>query len=163
MSAGPNSAGELLQLFRTGAVATRGELQRVTGLARSTLTYRLDALIAAGYLIEDGSVADPRPGRPSTRLRVNDQTTTVLAADLGATHGRLAICTAAGEVIAETVIESSIEKGPTTVLATVASELDRLLERSGLSADTLRGIALGVPGPVNWHTGRIARSISMPG
>ena len=47
MSAGPNSAGELLQLFRTGAATTRGELQQVTGLARSTLTYRVDALLAA--------------------------------------------------------------------------------------------------------------------
>ena len=119
MSAGPNSAGELLQLFRTGAVATRGELQRITGLARSTLTYRVDALLAAGYLTEDGSVADSRRGRPSTRLRVNDQATTVLVADLGATHGRLAVSTAAGEVITETVIESAIEKGPSTVLDTV--------------------------------------------
>ncbi|HEY9468268.1 MAG TPA: sugar kinase, partial [Propionibacteriaceae bacterium] len=98
-----NSAGELLQLFRTGTVATRGELQRVTGLARSTLTARIDALLAAGYLTEDGSVVDLRRGRPSTRLRVNDQATTVLVADLGRTHGRLAVSTAAGDVISETV------------------------------------------------------------
>src|SRR6187200_1053888 len=87
----PNSAGELLQLFRTGRVTTRGELQRVTGLARSTLTARIDALLAAGYLTEDGNVADPRRGRPSTRLRVNHQASTVLVADLGRTHGRLAV------------------------------------------------------------------------
>ena len=163
MSAGPNSAGELLQLFRTGAVATRGELQRITGLARSTLTYRVDALLAAGYLTEDGSVADSRRGRPSTRLRVNDQATTVLVADLGATHGRLAVSTAAGEVITETVIESAIEKGPSTVLDTVIGELDAMLKRSGRPPETLRGVGMGVPGPVNWQTGRIARSISMPG
>jgi predicted NBD/HSP70 family sugar kinase len=163
VSAGQNSAGQLLQLFRTGAVATRGELQRVTGLARSTLTNRVDALLAAGYLTEDGSVADPRRGRPSTRLRVNDQGKTVVVADLGATHGRLAVSTAAGEVITETVIESSIEKGPSTVLATVTAELDAMLKRSGHSPETLRGVGMGVPGPVNWHTGRIARSISMPG
>lgn len=86
-------------------------LQRVTGLARSTLSTRVDALLAAGYLTEDGSVTDPRRGRPSTRLRVNDQAATVLVADLGATHGRLAVSTAEGEVINETVIESAIEKG----------------------------------------------------
>jgi hypothetical protein len=45
---GPNSAGDLLQLFRTGAVATRGELQQVTGLSRSTVTLRIDALLGAG-------------------------------------------------------------------------------------------------------------------
>jgi predicted NBD/HSP70 family sugar kinase len=163
VSSAKNSAGELLQLFRSGQVATRSDLQRVTKLARSTLSSRVDALLAAGYLTEDGSVADPRRGRPSTRLRVNEQATIVLVADLGATHGRLAVSTAAGHVIAETVIESAIDKGPEVVLATVTDELERLLKQSGRAADSLRGVGLGVPGPVNWHTGRIARSISMPG
>jgi len=163
VSSGPNSAGELLQLFRSGKVATRSELQRATRLARSTLTNRVDALLAAGYLTKDGSVADPRRGRPSTRLRVNDEATIVLAADLGASHGHLAVSTAAGDVITDSVVESSIDKGPDAVLEVVTAELDALMQRSGRPADSLRGVGLGVPGPVNWHTGRIARSISMPG
>jgi predicted NBD/HSP70 family sugar kinase len=151
-----------LQLFRTGEVATRGELQRVTGLARSTLTFKIDALLAAGYLVEDGSIVDGR-GRPSTRLRVNDQGTTILVADLGATHGRLAVGTPAGDVLVESVIESTIGKGPDAVLAMVTRRLDQLLKRSGRTRSSLRGTAIGVPGPVNLQTGRIARSISMPG
>ena len=162
MSSGPNSAGELLQLFRTGEVVTRSDVQRVTGLARSTFTYKIDALLAAGYLIEDGSIVDGR-GRPSTRLRVNDQGTTILVADLGATHGRLAVGTPAGDVLVESVIESTIGKGPDAVLAMVTRRLDQLLKRSGRTRSSLRGTAIGVPGPVNLQTGRIARSISMPG
>jgi predicted NBD/HSP70 family sugar kinase len=162
VSPGPNSAGELLQLFRTGSVATRSELQRVTGLARSTVTYKVDALLTAGYLVENGSIVDGR-GRPSTRLRVNDQVTTILVADLGATHGRLAVANPAGEVLVDSVIESSIVKGPEAVLAIVTRTLDQLLEQSGRSSSSLRGTAMGVPGPVNLHTGRVARSISMPG
>jgi predicted NBD/HSP70 family sugar kinase len=157
-----NSAGELLQLFRTGEVGTRGELQRVTRLARSTVTHKVDALLAAGYLVEAGSIIDGR-GRPSTRLRVNDEVTTILVADLGATHGRLAVSTAGGEVLVEAVIESSIRKGPEMVLPMVTRELDQLLERSGRARSSLRGAALGMPGPVNLHAGRVARSISMPG
>ena len=163
MSSVPNnSAGELLQLFRTGEVGTRGELQRVTRLARSTVTHKVDALLAAGYLVEAGSIIDGR-GRPSTRLRVNDEVWTILVADLGATHGRLAVSTAGGEVLAEAVIESSIRKGPEVVLPMVTRELDQLLERSGRTRSSLRGAALGMPGPVNLHAGRVARSISMPG
>jgi predicted NBD/HSP70 family sugar kinase len=108
-------------------------------------------------------VVDPRRGRPSTRLRINDQASTVVVADLGRTHGRLAVSTAAGEVISEMVIESLIDKGPSTVLDMVTSELDGLLKQSGRPPESLRGVALGVPGPVDWHSGRIARSISMPG
>ena len=162
VSSGPNSAGELLQLFRTGSVATRSELQRVTGLARSTLTYKVDALLTAGYLVENGSIVDGR-GRPSTRLRVNDRVTTILVADLGATHGRLAVANPAGEVLVESVIESSIGKGPDAVLATVTRRLDQLLKRSRRTRSSLRGAAIGVPGPVDLQAGRIARSISMPG
>ena len=157
-----NSAGALLQLFRSRRARTRNDVQTLTGLARSTVTYKIDSLLDGGYLAEDGSIADGR-GRPSTRLRINDRDTTVLAADLGATHGRLAVATAAGDVLAETVIESSIAKGPVAVLSTVRKEFERLLQRSGRARSTMRGIGMGVPGPVNWTTGRIARSISMPG
>jgi predicted NBD/HSP70 family sugar kinase len=151
-----------LQLFRTGEVATRSELQRVTGLARSTVAPKVDALLTSGYLVEDGSIVDGR-GRPSTRLRVNDQATTILVADLGATHGRLAVGTPAGDVLVESVIESNISKAPDAVLAMVTRKLDQLLKRSGRTRTSLRGTAIGVPGPVNLQAGRIARSISMPG
>ena len=93
-----NSAGALLQLFRTSRARTRNDVQNLTGLARSTVTIKIDALLAAQYLVEDGSIVDGR-GRPATRLRVNDRATTVLVADLGATHGRLAVSTAGGEVL----------------------------------------------------------------
>ena len=163
MSSGLSSAGELLQLFRTGEVATRSELQRVTGLARSTVAPKVDALLAAGYLVEDGSIVDGR-GRPSTRLRVNDQATTILVADLGATHGRLAVGTPAGEVLVESVIESNIGKGPDAVLAMVTRRARPAAEAVGAH-----------PFQPAWRwqsvfrvrstcsTGRIARSISMPG
>jgi predicted NBD/HSP70 family sugar kinase len=126
------------------------------------VTLRIDALLDAGYLVEDGSIIDGR-GRPSTRLRLNDHLTTILVADLGATHGRLAVGTPAGDVLVESVIESHIGKGPETALAMVTRKLDQLLKRSGRTRSSLRGAAIGVPGPVNWRTGRIARSISMPG
>ena len=71
MASSLNSAGEMLQLVRSGRARTRGELQRMSGLARSTVTTKVDVLLSAGYLVEDGSLIDGR-GRPATRLRVND-------------------------------------------------------------------------------------------
>ena len=157
-----NSAGALLQLFRSSRVRTRNDVQNLTGLARSTVTIKIDALLAACYLVEDGTIIDGR-GRPATRLRVNDQATTVLVADLGATHGRLAVSTAAGEVLAETVIESAIDTGPGRGAGHGDRRARGAAGGSGRDPPPLRGVGLGVPGPVNWHTGRIARSISMPG
>ena len=153
--------GRLLQLFRSRAVATRNELQQVTGLARSTVAYKIDALLAA-RLPGRGRQHGRRPGPTVHPASGQRPPTTVLAADLGPTHGRLAVSTAAGDVLAETVIESSIDKGPETVLHVIARV--RRAAGSGRAATaSLRGIGMGVPGPVDWATGRIARSISMPG
>ncbi|MGH8966080.1 MAG: winged helix-turn-helix transcriptional regulator, partial [Actinomycetes bacterium] len=46
------SAGGLLLLVRRGVATTRRDLIRVSGLARSTVTQRVDALLAAGLLRE---------------------------------------------------------------------------------------------------------------
>src|SRR5262245_44484614 len=47
----PATAGELLDLVRTGRAHTRSELQRVTGLSRTAVTSRVSALTAAGLLL----------------------------------------------------------------------------------------------------------------
>src|SRR3977135_4469724 len=66
----PATAGELLHLVRTGQATTRKALQNLSGLSRSTLTGRLDALQAAGWLAESGQ-ADSTGGRPAKQLRFN--------------------------------------------------------------------------------------------
>ena len=43
-------AGDLFQLLRDGKARTRSELIAVTGLARTTLAARIDALTALGYI-----------------------------------------------------------------------------------------------------------------
>ena len=47
MTGNQASAGHLLRLIRNGTAVTRGELQRTTGLSRSTVGHRLDQLFGA--------------------------------------------------------------------------------------------------------------------
>ena len=46
-TAGP---GGILALIRSGEAVTRAQIMAVTGLSRSTVAQRLDALIAHGYI-----------------------------------------------------------------------------------------------------------------
>src|SRR5258708_25741460 len=62
--------GAVLALFRDGRARTRADLVHLTGLARSTVTQRLDALLAAGLLVPDGKSASTG-GRPPTQFRFN--------------------------------------------------------------------------------------------
>jgi predicted NBD/HSP70 family sugar kinase len=159
---GGTSAGELFQLIRRGVVSTRSQLMAVTGLARSTITQRLESLIATGYLIEEGRDASTGGRRPAM-LAPNETPKTILAIDLGATHGRLAVLDGAATPLAERAIETHIQSGPDAVLERACSILVELLDEAQRKPATVCGIGIGVPGPVNTKTSRPVQPPIMPG
>jgi predicted NBD/HSP70 family sugar kinase len=87
----------------------------------------------------------------------------ILAADLGATHARLALSDLAGTPLAEHASELDIGQGPEPVLEWVCAEFEKLLRRAGRKAADVRGIGIGVPGPVEFASGRPVSPPIMPG
>ena len=116
-------AGSLLRLIRNGEAVTRADLVRRTGLARSTVAQRLDALLAHQLVYEAGGVASTG-GRPPTVLAFNQGAGVVLVADLGATHSRLVVSDLAGAPLAETTFDMDIADGPEIVLEYVHERFD---------------------------------------
>jgi predicted NBD/HSP70 family sugar kinase len=158
----PTSAGALLRAIREGSAVTRADLARHAGLARSTVAQRVDALLAAGLVVEAGG-STSTGGRPATVLAFNNAAGVVLVADLGATHARVAVSDLAGTPIAETAGDQDIASGPDEVLAWVSARFGELLEQTGRSPADVRGIGIGVPGPVEFASGRPFNPPIMPG
>ena len=157
-----NTPGELLSLIRGGTAMTRADLARHTGLARSTVAQRVDALLAGGLLLEAGDTPSTG-GRPATMLAFNHEAGVVLVADLGATHARMALTDLAGTPLAEQAGDLDIALGPDEVLSWVSARFGELLQKTGKGAADLRGIGIGVPGPVEFDTGRPVNPPIMPG
>jgi predicted NBD/HSP70 family sugar kinase len=157
----PGGAGQLLQLVRDGVAETRPELVAQTGASRSVIAARVDALLAAGLLVEDGRAASTG-GRPANHLSFNGASAHVLVADLGATHARVAITDLAGRVLLEQPGDVRIDAGPIVVLDWVRDRFDALLRRLD-ERRPVRGIGIGVPGPVEHATGRAVSPPIMPG
>lgn len=158
------TAGQILQLVRSGEVSTRRELLEQTGLSRSTLTQRLAMLTAAGYLSEAAAQHSGVAGRPAKGLSFVDTDKYVLTADLGATHARLALQDVAGAILAESTSRIRIQDGPDPVLTAVLDGFAALLASAGPAArDGLCGVGIGVPGPVNVATKRLQQPPIMPG
>jgi predicted NBD/HSP70 family sugar kinase len=158
----PTSAGALLELIRNGTATTRADLARHTGLARSTVAQRVDALLGAGLVYEAGGSASTG-GRPPTVLAFNHAAGVVLVADLGATHARVAVSDLAGTPLTEMASDLDIALGPEEVLGWVADRFAELLRESGQAATEVRGIGIGVPGPVEFDSGRPFNPPIMPG
>jgi predicted NBD/HSP70 family sugar kinase len=157
------SPGGVLRLIREGRAVTRTDVMDVTGLSRSTVMQRLGVLLSAGLLVEAPEAGPPSGGRRPAALSFNERVGVVLAADLGAGHGRLAVCDLAGESLAEREEPIRIADGPERVLEWVAGRFDELLAEAGRDGGDVLATAIGVPGPVEVASGRPVNPPIMPG
>ncbi len=155
-------AGELFQILRDGRARTKAELATLTGLARSTVSSRVDTLLASGLLRPAGEAASTG-GRPPARVAFNPAAGVVLAADLGATHATVALADLSGRMLASRTHQLDISSGPETVLDAVTAEGAALLAAEAIEASRLVGVGIGVPGPVEHSTGMPTNPPIMPG
>ena len=155
-------AGTILELVRSGRATTRADLAALTGLARSTVAQRVDALIAHRLLVP-GRDSPSTGGRPPTLLAFNHDAGVILSGDLGATHSRVAVTDLGGRVLAQTRREIAIAEGPDAVLSWLETAFDRLLADIGRTPAAVRGVGVGLPGPVEFATGQPVNPPIMPG
>jgi predicted NBD/HSP70 family sugar kinase len=159
---GDDALAELLAAIRRDGSATRGELSANTGLARSTVAQRVDLLMEAGLVIEVGE-AESTGSRPPSLLGFNQAAGVVLAADLGATHSRIAITDLEPSILVERTADIDINDGPEAVLGWLDGVFDELLAESGWDRSDVRGIGIGVPGPVDFDLGMVVDPPIMAG
>src|SRR5205807_121851 len=114
---------------------------------------RVEQLIRAGYVDEGGS-ASSTGGRPARLLSFRRDAGCVLAVDLGVTSMDVAVTDLAGQVLAEDSHPIQIADGPEIVLREVRERAGALLRPLGLSDSDIRAVGIGVPGPVEFATGR---------
>ncbi|MFG3122554.1 ROK family transcriptional regulator [Streptomyces sp. NPDC048201] len=155
------SAGGLLQLIRDGRANTRADLQRVTGLSRSTVGQRLDLLNRAGWVRHTTGASTG--GRPSDRIVFDPAHAAVLAVDLETRHARAAVLDLAGTILAEHTGPMEIADGPEPVLDRLVGWFPDLLAAAGVAPARICGIGVSVPGPVDFATGRVVEPPIMPG
>lgn len=152
----------LFQQLRDGRPRTRATLSAETGLARSTITERIDALLATG-LLKHADKAGSTGGRPPTMFAFNPAARVVLAADIGATHAKLAVTDLAGTVLREDEQRIDIADAPDRVLGHIIEAGGELLATAGRSNRDLLGVGIGLHGPVERASGRPTNPPIMPG
>lgn len=157
-----SSPGSLFQLLRDGRPRTRAELVSASGLARSTVASRLEDLLGVGLVVPTGE-ASSSGGRPAVTFVFDPSRRVVVSVDLGVSHAHVAITDLANSVLAEDLQDLDIADGPEPVLDLVTRTTLALLEEAGRSLDDVAGTGIGLPGPVEFSTGRPVSPPVMPG
>ena len=158
---GPVTLSTLARLVASGTAVSKADLVQAAGLARTTVSNGVDALLARGVLRIVGTRPTPGRGRPADRLALSPQGGHVLVADLGAHGAHLAVVDLSQTMRAHVHVDVDVAEGPDAVLAAVESHLQKL--RAPLGDAPARAVVIGVPGPVDDQHGIPVRPPIMPG
>jgi glucokinase-like ROK family protein len=152
----------VLNLLRSQSTRTRPELARQSGLGRAAVSRQLARLADLG-LVSEGALAPSTGGRAPRSLSFRAEAGALLVAELGATSVAAGLSDLAGNLAVQHEEPFDIAEGPRRALDGVAKLFEALLDRTGVSRASLWGIGIGVPGPVEFSTGRPISPPIMPG
>ncbi len=153
---------QVLDQVRLHGARSRSEIVRHTGLGRGVVAERVAQLLDRGLLVE-GELGPSTGGRPPRSLGFRDDAGHVLVADLGATSVDAAVTSLGGGMIAHCAEPIRIDAGPDRVLDQVDRMFGELLSSGQALPGRLWGVGIGVPGPVEFRTGRPVSPPIMPG
>ncbi|WP_146793896.1 ROK family transcriptional regulator [Agrococcus baldri] len=147
-------SGVVLELIRSGAATTRSALIEHLGWSRVTLAKRLDELLEAGLILQSGQ-EHSGGGRPASSFAVAKDAGLLLAMDIGSSHTRVGITDLISTVLCEDEADIGLFDGPDDIFSWALQVFEHLLRTIGRSFDEVRGIGIGVPGPVDVTSGTL--------
>lgn len=148
----------VLRALRENGAMSRGELTRVVGRSRATVSEITAHLLRRGAIVVVDTDAAHREGsgRPAERLALDPASGQFMGVDFGHRRVHVAVADASHQIIASGS-EHYAEDPPWPVRIDVAFRLiDRLSDEAGVHYGALQGIGIGVPGP--YFTSRAGRA-----
>jgi glucokinase-like ROK family protein len=140
------TVGRIFKIIRERGPLAASDIARVTGLAKSTVSINVDRLLEAG-LVRGEAV----PGTKRRKLKVAERAGFVVGVDLGQTHLAVGLCDLEAVVLERARVPLElVRETPEAVLERVSATIHDLAGRAGLDRRGLFGIAVGVPGPVDY-------------
>jgi predicted NBD/HSP70 family sugar kinase len=149
-------------LVRDGEASSRADVARLTGLSRTAVSARVDALVGA-RLVSETESAGIGVGRPPKRLEFEAGAGLVLAAAIGRSRAQFTVCDLAGLVLGAVELEQEVGLGPDDVLPRAVGWLRSLLQRLGRDPQDVLGIGVSIPGTVDPVAGTSLNSAIMRG
>lgn len=138
---------------------TRSVLAKEMGLAPSTISAKINDLMAAG-LVEEGGVAPSRGGRPGRLLSISYQSGRIAVISMGAKHAQVGLSDLSRTILCSSSIDIDVAQGPEQTVERLAAEVRALLATEG---GELLSVGICLPGPVDAVRRVVVSPSRMPG
>jgi predicted NBD/HSP70 family sugar kinase len=140
--------GEVLDLIRRGVAVTTTELAASMGVARSTVTERLDLLTKHRLVVPAGEKALSR-GRPAGMLAFNPRAGVTLVAQVGMSGTLVASSDLAGNFLWREQVQLDVAQGPNALSAMLEEKFSAGLAEVGGDGSRVHGVGIGMPGDID--------------
>ena len=157
-----DALARVLDEVRSSGSRSRAELVERTGLTRGVVAQRVGELLDLGLVVEN-EVGPSTGGRPPRRVSFRADAGHLLVADLGATSIDVAITDLDGRILGHRDEPADVAAGPERCLTRVDELFAELTAATRDLPGRLWGIGIGVPGPVEFRSGRPVSPPIMPG
>ncbi|GAA3922551.1 ROK family transcriptional regulator [Microbacterium invictum] len=153
---GYNQAVILDQIRRAGGLS-RVELAAATGLSAQTVSNISQRLLDAGIIEEAGRTSGTAggPGKPRTTLRLVGSSRHAVGVHLDPSVLTIVLLAIDGTVVASHRRPTPSANAPTRTMRLITREIEKLLDASGVERDSVVGVGIAAPGPIDAERGVI--------
>jgi predicted NBD/HSP70 family sugar kinase len=151
----------LLDHLRDHGPASRGDLAKVTGLSKPTVSAALAGLEAAGLVHQIGSIGG-KPGPTTAVYDMNASAGHVAGIDIGRDWIRIAIADLRGSFVARRDVRNTA-RAAADLVRRVRALADSVTAEIGLAWTEITYATIGSPGVLNAATGRLELAPNLPG
>ncbi|MGA0567297.1 ROK family transcriptional regulator [Rathayibacter sp. KR2-224] len=155
--AGGTSRGLVLDLIRTLGPISRVELAETTGLTQATMSTVVRQLLSEGLVVETGR-GESTGGKPPVMLDVNPDARFAVGVQLGRESITYVVINLAGAIVGRTRTTGIGSTEPNEMVQRLAAEVDRTLHGLGIAKDSVVGVGVVAPGPLDIGRGMILHS-----
>ncbi|WP_327288256.1 ROK family transcriptional regulator [Streptomyces sp. NBC_01198] len=150
----------VVRAVRLAGSLTQAEIARSTGLSAATVSNIVREL-------RDNGTVQVTPtssgGRRARSVALSGDAGIVVGVDFGHSHLRVAVGNLAHQVLAEQSEPIDVDASASQGFDRAEQLVGRLVESTGISADKVLGVGLGVPGPIDVESGALGSTAILPG
>jgi predicted NBD/HSP70 family sugar kinase len=151
----------IIQLVWEQQTVSRAELSRLSGLSRSTITLNVDTLLRQGILIEKPISEASKHAR--TQVTINKKLGIFVGVELDADCCEVGICNIMGSLLSLDCFSIEYTMGPEQIYDQLVISIRNLQSTQPEDQNTILGIGVGLPTPVDFQKGYAVHPAFMPG
>jgi glucokinase-like ROK family protein len=154
--------GVVMEAIRVGDGVSRVEIADRTGLTAQTVSNIVRRLLDLDLVAEDGH-SSSGSGRRRVRLRINPDARHAVGVQVDGGETSFVVIDLSGRVISRARQSTRSERGPVAIINQIAESVIDLIDRAAIDPETILGLGVASPGPLDHVKGIVVNPPNLPG